>query len=1361
MTLLSMQEPEATGVTGDPKRQATDTIRGFVHQFWRTVHAWLDLAPDDVLFVEGAEDFDVVSGSDAIVSQVKATTANLTLRSPDVTQGIKNFWQVLEANKGRELHYRFISTSAAGVEKESPFGANKPGLELWNNCTGKSEEVDAIRSFLLNEEVFNGTLKTFVEGAPATELFQRLIARMHWDLASPNSDAVEAAVERKLINYGETAGISPSHAKRVASRLLRHVATVASAKGPRRLHRADFLELFEAETRVSVPQAQQEATMQTLTRLLGQSLTSPEAVISSSAPQTAAPPLPPVFAPRTVIVGQVKQRLGDSSLAVLQGSTGMGKTIIAALVVRSEPSFLWTSLRGLTAREIAALLVRLSKAIDSDAAVIHVVLDDINFSPEYVQLYERVLIGLAYTLTNRRGWLLATSQKVLPTTIGRQLGLDPNATINIQGFQEEEIVELAQNLGCSPSTAKHWSKLIAAQTNSHPQLVHARLLTLARAGWPPLRQDDFLETPRDVTEERTQTRMLVAQLPKDEVELLYRLSLVGGVFRRDHAVAIGEIQAALATPGDVFDRLVGPWVEPVSQTYFRLSPLLERAADAVWSTEKATQLREAVGEALLRCGNLTLVEGSAILMLGFLTRSRHLVFVMSNAFLKQTLPLKRHIAEAIFWVALIKTDPCARIFPEFPMLNWMLRVLQFHVAMSVESGSAAAVVECLDQETTLEQMGDGAPLARFLFLAQTLAAVRVDLPPAKLLYLIAETGKAKTALLEAGEEAVVKHFEATLAELSDGTSDFATRLFLFVAARCKGPTFLDNLLSALRNASESLRLQFSDFIAQHELEGRLLIDRVWLEEGNRSNPDWERCIAALEAGANYGRDFGVEKLTDLAARAIMIVTEEYLNDRPRAFRAFELIAAHLPNPSRLLLDEYAQLLTNDGRHLEALKLWRRILPDWEVQEESNDAIPAFARRRAAVAAARGGMLEESSKYFQEGAKQAQIAGELVLGAGMIADAAFVEWKRGRNDDSISLFTDVLHRLDQMPNTKDELTSFKLRKLTGQMLNHIRSACVGAVTQESYAPPIGSASDLEASERLRELPITSSDMLWLSLLQAEAALGVAPRAFNLVGERLSRSQIPAVTWFLVEVHIGHQLRSGEVSDLPTTAERYADSYQILVSVRSAGGSVIDPAELPIGGADKREQADALGTQVLFTGLVSIIGAGKGVEGVLLTWSQACEELRLRAKFTDWIALAEQTFSLDVPNVVAVMRSGEKSTDARILAALKVASDVNTDVENLFYSHVTIGTAIAEMPVRGVAAEHLNKIVSRQWREKTGVRQVLHHTRAAEAINEACDAEVAPLRKLAGIILAAQDAISIRMPESVATVLRTLRDNPPIA
>jgi hypothetical protein len=165
-------------------------------------------------------------------------------------------------------------------------------------------------------------------------------------------------------------------------------------------------------------------------------------------------------------------------------------------------------------------------------------------------------------------------------------------------------------------------------------------------------------------------------------------------------------------------------------------------------------------------------------------------------------------------------------------------------------------------------------------------------------------------------------------------------------------------------------------------------------------------------------------------------------------------------------------------------------------------------------------------------------------------------------------------------------------------------------------------------------------------------------------------------------------------------------------------------------------------------------------VLPAWRRASETLRLRVELTDWITLAEETFSLDLHNAVAVMRSGEKSRDERILAALNVASEENTDIENLFYAHVTITAAISEIAVRAIAAEHFSEIASRQWLQKIGPRQVLQATKAAGQIKAACDAVLPPLQKLVGIVLAVEEAISIRMPESLATAFRKIRDTPTI-
>ena len=1353
-----MEPPELTPVTGDPSRQASDTIRGFMYQFWHSVYAWLELGADDLLFLEGAEDFDLVKSGEAVTTQVKATTANLTFRSPEIVQAVKNFWDVRTRNAGRKIRYRFISTSSPGVEKGEPFGSKKSGLEIWRQCDGNAGEVEQIRAFLIKEELFDGELKTLLETAPTEQLFEKLIKPIVWDLASPDSRGVEHAVELKLINHGDRFDIPPSDSKRVAPRLLKEVVTLAATRNPRQLDRAHFLDIFQAETHINVPIAQQNATVRALAKLVNLSLTSETEALSISALQSGAPPLPPAFAPRKALVEDIKGRLERTSFAALQGSTGMGKTILAALVVASETSFVWANLRGMTGQQIMAVLLQISRSIDKDESIRRIILDDINFAPEQSHIYEPVLAGMLYTIARHRGWILTTSQRPLPSTLRPHLGLQSDPTLPIKGLVETEIEELARILGCPGDRAARWSKLIALHTKNHPQLVHARLLTLARAGWPEVRGDDLLEVPDDITHERAQTRMLLARLPTGEIELLYRLSVMGGSFRGDHAIAVGEIDPTVNLAGDSFDRLVGPWIEPLGNKYFRLSPLLDNAAIAVWSSDKVKELRRAVGEAVLRCGNLTLAEANTILTQGFLSRSERLLLIVAHSLLRLTLPLATHVAESISWVNFIKTEPGVPIFPENALVNWMLRVLQFHVAVSTKSESAAAVIDCLDAETTFERMGGGYRLSRFLFLTQAVVTIEVALPPAKLLYLISETAKIQKELVDAGESAVVSSFENLQKGLGKKNFDLPAFLFEFVVARCNRPDFLDDLISALRSADEDLRVQFGSFVEHHDFESRFLVDRVWVEEEKRDKPNWERCMAVFERVTDYGKEFGVPKLIDIAVRAMVIICDEYLHDQARAHRIVETTGSLLQTPSPLFIDGQAHLLTNEGRHLKALELWKTILPKWRFRRGSLDTSPIFAQRKAAVAAVRAGLLDDAADYFVEAAHQSDLAKESVLTAGLLADAAFVFWKLGQNKRAVLLFTNVLQRLDQLPNTKDELPSFKLRKIVGQMLNHIRNATAGVVSELSYAPPFGSASDLDVPDRLRELPMTHPDMLWLSLIETEAGLDVPPHAFRLVAKKLSQSRLPAVRWFTAEAAIRHRIRSAKLNDLPQFAEQFSLTYRLTVSQHSADDSPIVEASDELLGTIANSADTTLATQVLFCGLVSVVAAGKEVGSVFKSWRRSSKGLAIEYEIINWMNRAKQIFSLEPDEATLIMRSGTRSFDERTLAALRVASNDEADVESLFYAHVTIASGISEMSVRTIAAAHLTPMVSRQWKSKIAPRGVLESARSASEIATACDANLPAMQKLARIILAAHEAIVIGLPDSLISLLQDWSNKP---
>jgi hypothetical protein len=76
-------------LNADQRREAGPAIRGYVYQIWQTVLHWMALSDNEFLYVERAEDLDIVAPGKAIAIQVARRAAPVTLRSPKVLETIK------------------------------------------------------------------------------------------------------------------------------------------------------------------------------------------------------------------------------------------------------------------------------------------------------------------------------------------------------------------------------------------------------------------------------------------------------------------------------------------------------------------------------------------------------------------------------------------------------------------------------------------------------------------------------------------------------------------------------------------------------------------------------------------------------------------------------------------------------------------------------------------------------------------------------------------------------------------------------------------------------------------------------------------------------------------------------------------------------------------------------------------------------------------------------------------------------------------------------------------------------------------------------------------------------------------------
>lgn len=498
---MAEQKAKKQVLTADPKRQANDALRGYVYQIWHSVNAWLDLAEDEILYLEGAEDFDQVSDDIATAVQVKDTQNNITLRSQEVNDAINHYWTLQANHPDLNVKFRFLTRSRIGAERGNPFGKGQVGLQVWSRCSGDEAAIKEISEFLQDEGKISKEVNDFLKKAENQEIYERLIEPITWETDSKEASFVEKSISDKLILHGHQYGIPPSAASKVVDHLLKEALMVTTQPENRELTRVRFLEIFEEKTTQRVPiqhlQALQRlATMADPFSALSMGGSSDITIQSQPFILTTIPPLYPDVTPRKNLLANIQAQLQSEGIAVIQGGAGRGKTTLANLIASAiSGSWFWVNFTNRDSLQTVQLLQQLAIAVSNQSAQVNIVLDDLNLQPQELRQYEEALGVIVYRILERGAKLLITSQHKLSNNLIRRLGVSSSVAIHVPDFTISEIEQFAQQLGCPPDQANPSAKLIQFHTRGHPRLVHARLDQLRETDWQEYKNESILLNP--------------------------------------------------------------------------------------------------------------------------------------------------------------------------------------------------------------------------------------------------------------------------------------------------------------------------------------------------------------------------------------------------------------------------------------------------------------------------------------------------------------------------------------------------------------------------------------------------------------------------------------------------------------------------------------------------------------------------------------------------------------------------------------------------------------------------------------------------------------------------------------------------
>ncbi|HRE82364.1 MAG TPA: hypothetical protein PLN52_15060 [Opitutaceae bacterium] len=1347
----------------DEGRRANSATAGFIFQWWLTLVAWLELTENDALYIEAAEDFDIVSVASATAVQAKSGTSKpLTLRSDAVAKCIDHVWKL--RHDSRKPQVVLLSRAAIAEEGGSPFGAGIKGIDLWRLVLEKYDDTSAkaICAFLRGDGTLHAklfpALVDFLHAASDEEIEQEIILRTRFDTETRDATTLRQFVEDRLIVLGaERHNATVAEAVAIAEKLFSIVVHHAASKHMIGLTRAGLLREIERcvvgnrtalglSAPFSIPGASSGGASWTL-----------------AGAEAGLPSVPERIAGRSSIVTDFALPVASGKGLILTGSSGMGKSTLAKLIAQSVGGkWFWLDLQGCAPEAIQSCVRQFISFADRNrGAAICVVVDGLNID-SLSEAAKNSLRAAMRLVRARRGAVMVTSQRALSLVSCASLGLADAAMREVPRMEVEEIAGLLNTLSCpNPELNLAWATLIHVTTDGHPQLIHASCLWLYQKNWPPFDATAFQEATASLETERSQARRLVSKVSNEEMELLLRLDVLGANFRREHVLAVAEKVERVPGAAFKFDSLLGPWIEPAhARGYFRMSPLLGEIARDM-SASRRQALEVACAEARLEVQPVYHNDACLALRHAFSAKHRGLALQTTYKLLILRGALRSASYRHLTWALLTTDQAIAEVAAGDAVFTACFRILRMQVAgellpstLNVHYQSAKVAIGHLPAEL--------APAVRYALATEVLQWSLSSLPAIEWLGLLESLGELAAQVPEL--IGIGDLFQDTTVPPPIRQAGLADRqragLAGLIIHRNKGRAFLNGWLRAMDTLEPKRRSPLIQAFAVWPSLLMLAFDEVWLGESKVESPNWIETLGWYDEMALLVKGWDSEPFAVAIARSASIVQNEYCGDRTRATALLTPISASLPPYLAAVHDQYAKIAAEAQDYATALAHIDVALANWEDYEL---AMPGkiLAIQRAGVWASKERSWQRSAGYFDEGAALSRKHGTIEQSAGFHCDAAIACWGAGEKSKAIQAFDEALELCAQTGDTRNNLAAFQIQKILCYVIYYLASANRGPRNSSNLAaiyPGMGSNPDLNESLKSTPTPRLVTAKTFLATLEFDHWLG------DTIWDKYSREIVEApylsARPFGIELAIRRSIASGAVAELPGLTARYAS---VMNAMRKSGvtQSIKDIANgdtatfEPVFG----DFNEAFGSSVFVSGLVAIVANEGDVAAAARLLEKRADESPFPRELRSWVQEVIRIAELPFEEFQAKAQLREDAfPEGRLAMDIVLLSKPLIQPELLWRAMYHVALYLYGSTMWGAdALVTLDEFAGRRWRSAIERRHEFKNpTLWLPEVRSICSHPVTGTRRICSILIAVAPALSLGEAKDILAQVKAIRD-----
>jgi hypothetical protein len=1265
--------PSPSELAGDPARQAVSSIRGILYQIWWSIDAWLRLtSPDEIIFLEGAEDLDQISLKGAIAGQIKHEADSLSLNNQRSHVALENFWALSLREMTRRVDFHYITTASAALERDAQFDGIT-GLEAWRIAQTNAEMAARIGAYLIPKLALNSALRAFLTTATSAQVQERLIRRVSWFLDQSGLDSVKQSVDDRLMVRLNQKNIPHSYVDTVRDRLHAFACDVLvrPESANRRLSLADLLREVDAAAigHISVPALQHQQFQRALHAGVFDPQTALLRAMRLPLPQAPAPLLN-----REFLVEHVRLRMAERKAVMLTGTIYKGKTTIAQLVANALcPEAWWFPVASRSGIDTDNLLRAIATNIADESTPSLVVVDNIDLSPSAHAVYGQALALLVSRATRAGRGLLLTARGESSETaqLSDFAGIE---AIDVPELMVEEVRQHCLSNGCPQSFSQAWAAFIWSTTGGHPKLIQVRISELSMKGWPALTATDITSPSSAITNAKQVARRMLNESVTPETAA-FVFTAAEATFPLTRVMLLGLTQAVggIVNGGVVIDSLQGKWLEQTFDGRLSVTSMLKGSAEEVWSLERRQLAHIHIYDAIAGVRTLNVADAAALLFHAYIahdaSRLSHCARILETI---NEDTISTAVFQQLVWLPYVSLQEGDRFFKSQPFVSAMLRQLQFSVANQLNSESLPMILaRWADEIRQISKPESRAALevmrcSKLLINRNPRVSLRVKLAA------IGSLSKLRGEAADVAEEFACRfmaHSDGSLRGIPAG----ATTTQFYISIQASSVRDLKDLIEVLdwiEFDSDLEERQAFEAVLHWPLVNSCgaFVHGAWSSR-HAIETDWAPTLVVLSRADQIARQFDLIQFGSEAAKAVSIIQSEHLHDHSAAMQTLAN-SASVFGQTITIREQQVNALFQANDYENALAVWGPLISDLEATKK----IDAFAFRRAGICACRLERWSEAEHYFLAGSTlpiELQLA---ITKFGLLVDASHIVALAGNPQRAARMLSDMLADLPAVAWEDGHEDWEALFRVINSVCNLIE-AIAKKEDISALNLPFGKASEPGLSFG----PSQSNQLMRTQLAIARAGLlasqlGEISPTYRRHLESLQNSNFPIARFFAAKAMLAFEFNAGVGSGFFSAVVAFERAFNAIASLpdrqqamQSDGGDT-PPTEFKLN----------------VDGLFSVFAAGAicsdNPESIIAHWRDEA--------LCNWgadsqvvAALAGMSHGLLLPRQVAsdvIHRRIETSIGEIFGAAMALLSDDALAPEELFRIQVLLSSATVCFP-----------------------------------------------------------------------------------